>query len=65
MEKLLNKAFKKASSLPEEEKKTFAAFIIEELEQEEKWDKLFKNSGKELSILANEALGRERLLKFI
>jgi len=56
MEKLLEEAFKKVSSLPEKEKKAFAAFIIEELEHEERWEELYKKSEPDLRSLAREAL---------
>jgi predicted amidophosphoribosyltransferase len=55
MEKLLEQAFEKASSLPKKERKAFAAFILEELQQEKKWDKLYKKSPEILRSLANEA----------
>ncbi len=56
MEKMLEKAFKKVSSLPAKERQAFATFILEELESEKKWDELFKNSQSELRSLADEAL---------
>lgn len=56
MNTLLKKAFNKADSLPKDEKEAFAAFILEELKQEEKWAKLFKTSGDQLHEMAKEAL---------
>jgi len=56
MEKLLEEAFKKASLLPEKDKKAFAAFILEELEHEEEWEMLYKKSESMLSKMAKEAL---------
>ena len=56
MEKLLEEAFKKASSLPDKDKKAFAAFILEELEHEEEWETLYKKSQSLLSDMAREAL---------
>lgn len=56
MEKLLEEAFKKASLLPEKDKKAFGAFILEELEHEEKWDNLFQEYQSGLTTLAKEAL---------
>ena len=56
MEKLLEEAFKKVSSLPEKDKKAFAAFILEELEHEEEWEALYKKSQPQLSDMAREAL---------
>lgn len=60
MEKLLEKAFKEASDLPEEEKEAFAAFILEELRQEKRWEELYKKSPEKLQQLANEALKEYR-----
>jgi|AntRauTorcE11897_2_1112592.scaffolds.fasta_scaffold34641_1 hypothetical protein len=56
MDQLLEKAFDEASLLPAKEKKAFAAFILEELEKDRKWDALYKRSSSELSHLANDAL---------
>lgn len=56
MEKLLKKAFEKADALPEEEKEAFAAFMIEELEHEERWEALYSRSKEQLSTMAEEAL---------
>lgn len=56
MEKLLEEIVKKVSGLPEKDKKAFAAFIIEELEHEERWDELYQKSETQLKSLANEAL---------
>ena len=56
MEKLLEEAIKKVSLLPDKDKKAFAAFIIEELEHEERWQDLFEKSRSQLESLANEAL---------
>lgn len=60
MEQILEKAFKKASSLPEDERDAFAAFILEELKQEKKWDELYQKSTESIKALANEALSEYR-----
>ncbi|MDR9418411.1 hypothetical protein [Gracilimonas sp.] len=46
----------KLEELPKEERESFAAFVLEELESEERWSELFKKSGSVLTNLANEAL---------
>ncbi len=56
MKKVVEKAFKKVTSLPEKEREDFASFILAELESEKKWDELFKNSKTKLRSLADEAL---------
>ena len=56
MTKLLEKAFKKASKLPETEQNALAKWLIEELEAEKEWDKKFANSEDALCRLADEAL---------
>ena len=56
MTQLLEKAFEKASELPEEEQDDFAAFILEELESEHQWEQAFSESQDELERLADEAL---------
>ena len=56
MTQLLEKAFEKASELPEEEQDAFAGFILEELESERRWEQAFSQSQDELERLADEAL---------
>ena len=56
MTKLLDKAFKKASRLPEVEQNNLARWLIEELESDRKWQKLFAESEDVLDTLADEAL---------
>ncbi len=56
MTQLLEKAFEKASKLPEDEQDDFAAFILEELESERRWEAAFSQSQNELERLAEEAL---------
>ena len=41
MTKLLEKAFKKASKLPEVEQNALAKWLLEELEAEKEWEKRF------------------------
>ena len=68
MTKLLERAFKKASELPEIEQNTLAKWVLEELEAEGKWEQVFAGSEDILDKLADEALdaykqGKTRPLK--
>ncbi len=56
MTKLLEKAFKEASKLPNVEQNIFAKWLLEELSSERKWDKYLAESEDILSNLADEAL---------
>jgi hypothetical protein len=56
MTKLLEKAFEEASKLPEIEQNSLAKWVLEELEADKKWDKVFAESEEILNQLANEAL---------
>ena len=56
MTTLLSTAFKKASSLSEIEQNRFAQFLIQEIESETKWNKLFEKSEDILEDMANLAL---------
>ena len=60
MTKLLEQAFQKASKLPKEEQDAMAAFMIEELESEKRWDALFARSQDRLREMAAEALEEDR-----
>lgn len=60
MTRLLEKAFKEASKLPEVEQDALAKWMLEELEAERKWDRLFAESEDVLGRLADEALEAHR-----
>ena len=60
MTRLLEKAFEKASALPEDEQDDFAAFILNELEAERQWEQTFSRSQDKLAQLAQEALDEHR-----
>lgn len=60
MTKLLEKAFKKASQLPEVEQNALAKWMLEELESTKEWDKTFAESENILETLADEALTEHR-----
>jgi hypothetical protein len=57
MTKSLETAFAKAAMLPKKEQDALAAFLLEELASEERWDKQFAASQDELATLAREAIG--------
>ncbi len=63
MTKLLEKAFKKVSKLPEAEQNTVAKWLLEELEAEKEWAKKFAESEDVLDRLAEEALEANRKRK--
>lgn len=56
MTELLEQAIAKVRNLSENEQDTIAAIILEELEDETKWDKSFTNSQDLLASLAGEAM---------
>ena len=56
MSNLLQQAFDKASQLPPDEQDVFAAWILEELRSEERWQDLFARSQDLLAKMADEAL---------
>ena len=56
MTELLKKALAKLSELPENEQEEIASWILEEIEDEKKWQTSFANSEKQLEMLASEAL---------
>ena len=56
MTKLLEKAIKEVSQLPEDEQDTFGALILEEMASEERWTEAFGNSHDQLAKLAEEAI---------
>jgi len=58
--KLLEKAFREAAALPEDAQNEFAAWILDELAHEEKWNRLLGESQDSLSRLAREALREHR-----
>ena len=55
MTKLLEKAFEQASKLPEVEQNVLARWLLEELESDRRWEKLFAGSEDVLAKLADEA----------
>jgi hypothetical protein len=60
MTKLLERAFKEASRLPEVEQNALAKWVMEELEAEGKWQKAFAGSEDILDRLADEAISAHK-----
>ncbi len=54
MTKLLEKAFNQASKLADSSQDAIAAIILDELEDEKKWETSFANSQESLSKLATK-----------
>ena len=60
MTQLLEKAFAKASELPEQDQDAIAEMVLAELASEERWNDLFAKSQDLLAELAQEALADHR-----
>jgi len=57
---LLEKVFAEVTKLPPEEQDVLAAWILEELASERRWETLLANSEDVLAQLADEALTEHR-----
>lgn len=57
---LLQKAFARASELPEEEQDALAAVLMREMESERRWAEAFAKSQHTLAKLADEAIAEYR-----
>jgi hypothetical protein len=57
MIQILEKAITEISKLPQDQQESFAQWILEELEDEQKWDSAFASSLDMLTQLGNKALG--------
>ena len=55
MTQALEKAIAAAKALPDEQQDAIAAVILEEIEDERRWDETFANSQDVLARLAEEA----------
>lgn len=60
MTKLLDKAFKEASRLPEVEQNALAKWLLDELRSEAKWERAFAESEDILEKLEDEPLEEKR-----
>jgi len=56
MTALLEKAMNRINALPPEEQDAVASLILEEIESEKRWDKLFAGSQGQLAQLAAQAI---------
>ena len=62
MTQLLQRAFERATKLPQEEQDKFARFLLTELESEQRWAELFRHPKSEdlLTRWADDALIKHR-----
>jgi hypothetical protein len=60
MTELLEQAIAEVKKLPEIEQDAIAAWILEELEDEVRWDQAFQKSQDVLAALADEAFAEDR-----
>lgn len=56
MTDLLQQVFDRMSELPTTEQNALASWLLEELESEKRWDRLFSTSSDALGKMADEAL---------
>jgi hypothetical protein len=59
MGQALEKAFQEAARLPDEEQDWLAAWILDEIASERRWEGLFARSGALLDTLVEEALAED------
>jgi hypothetical protein len=60
MSDALSRAFELASKLPERDQDALGALLLEEMQSEKKWSKLFAASQDELAKLADNALAHHK-----
>ena len=60
MTRLLEEAFEEVSKLPEGEQDAIAAWLLQELASEQRWQKLLAESQDMLGFLADQALADYR-----
>ena len=60
MTKLLEKAFSQAQTLPDARQDAIASRILEEMDDEARWDRAFSSSPDTLERLADEAEEEDR-----
>lgn len=63
MTELLEQAIEEVKKRPATEQDVIAALILEELQDEARWDEAFENSQDVLVTLAEEALAEDRMGK--
>lgn len=60
MTKLLERAIEEAQKLPDSDQDAIAALILEEIQDEARWDQAFTRSQDALAKLAAEAMEEDR-----
>ena len=60
MTELLEQAIIKLKNLPASQQNAMATMILEELEDEQRWDEAFERSPDKLALLAAEAMAEYR-----
>lgn len=60
MTELLERAIAEITKLPQEKQDAIAMWILEELEDENRWDEAFARSASQLAALAREAREEHR-----
>jgi len=55
-----SKAIELASKLPEKDQEALGALLLQEMQSEKRWAKLFKSSQNQISKLADAALAEHR-----
>lgn len=60
MTELLQQAFQELAKLPPEEQEVFAAWMLDEIRSETRWNELFAHSQDMLAKMADEALSEHR-----
>lgn len=60
MTKLLERAFAEVSKLPDGDQDAIAAWLLEELASERRWERAFSGSRHPLESLADQALAEHR-----
>lgn len=60
MTQLLEQALERVHQLPSDEQDAIAALILEELEDERRWQAAFEQSQEQLGVLARQALAEHR-----
>ena len=60
MSKLLQQAFDEVSQLSPDEQDAFAAWMLEELRSEQRWQELFARSQDLLAKMADEAIAEHK-----
>ena len=60
MTELLQKVIDEVSQLPPDEQETFAAWMLEELRSEQRWNELFARSQDMLARMADDALAEHK-----